>query len=514
MSKNKQSIILFFLFLYSIYCAITVGQSWDEGFHLQQGKITFNYLFSFGRIDKDIFYREFYSPIYWSIQYFLTNILPLKYQIESSHLINLVFSLGVVFGIGSLTKNLFNRDVGKIVFLILFFYPIFFGQMGFNPKDTILAFCHVWIFYLVLKYLKNQNKKYILKIAFLSAMGTGIQLFFLGSLLPIFIFIMCEVLFFKKIISMSFSKKKIIYDILKCFFAFYFLLILFWPDTHSNIFILPIKILLKTLSSSFYTGWPYNLVNGNYYISTEVTKLYFFINMIFKSPEYFLFTYILFIPFYFFSNNFFVNKFNFFNYKISLIIIILIYPTIILFFVPYPIYDGMRLFLWTLPYFCIIPGIVIYYCLSNLKIIKIRISFIILSLCFTYFLFNFFTVTPYHYTYLNIFNGKEELRFKKFENDYWGVTLKELVSKSNFNFTKTINISTCGISPQILKYYFKKKGFYNYKFVHPKNALYVVMTNRVTDGDNPINCFDKFKGLDISKVERNNLTLSVIRKIK
>ena len=86
--------------------------------------------------------------------------------------------------------------------------------------------------------------------------------------------------------------------------------------------------------------------------------------------------------------------------------------------------------------------------------------------------------------------------------------------QDDFNFNKTINISTCGISPQILKYYFKKKGFYNYKFVHPKNALYVVMTNRVTDGDNPINCFDKFKGLDISKVERNNLTLSVIRKIK
>mgnify|MGYP006117022183 CR=1 FL=1 len=143
MSKNKQSIILFFLFLYSIYCAITVGQSWDEGFHLQQGKITFNYLFSFGRIDKDIFYREFYSPIYWSIQYFLTNILPLKYQIESSHLINLVFSLGVVFGIGSLTKNLFNRDVGKIVFLILFFYPIFFGHMAVNGSDSVLLFCNI-----------------------------------------------------------------------------------------------------------------------------------------------------------------------------------------------------------------------------------------------------------------------------------------------------------------------------------------------------------------------------------
>ena len=34
---------------------------------------------------------------------------------------------------------------------------------------------------------------------------------------------------------------------------------------------------------------------------------------------------------------------------------------------PYPLYDGIRLFLWTLPYFCIIPGIVIYYLIENFK---------------------------------------------------------------------------------------------------------------------------------------------------
>jgi len=256
------------------------------------------------------------------------------------------------------------------------------------------------------------------------------------------------------------------------------------------------------------------LVNGNYYISTEITKLYIFINLIFKSPEYFLFAYILFIFFYFFSKNFFKKQYNFFEYKLSLLIIILIYPSIILFFIPYPIYDGMRLFLWTLPYFCIIPGVVIYYCINNLQLFKIKITFIVLCICCIYFLINFLKITPYQYTYLNIFNGNQETRFKKFENDYWGVTLKELVDKSDLKFNKTINISTCGISPQILKYYFKKKRFYNYKFVHPKDAHYVVMTNRVTENGNPINCFDKFQGVDISKVERNNLILSVFRKLK
>ena len=155
MSNKKQKILIFFLFLYSAYCALLIGQSWDENFHFSQGKITFNYLLSFGRIDKDIFYREFYSPIYWTLQYFLAQIFPAKYQIESSHLVNLIFSLSAIFALAKLSKELFNKEVSKIVFLILFFYPIFFGQMGFNPKDTILAFCHLWIFYSLLRYLKN-----------------------------------------------------------------------------------------------------------------------------------------------------------------------------------------------------------------------------------------------------------------------------------------------------------------------------------------------------------------------
>jgi len=513
MSKKKQIILLFFLFLFSSYCAVTIGQSWDEGFHFLQGKITFDYLFSFGRLDKDIFYREFYSPIYWSIQYFLTQIFPSKYQIESSHLVNLIFSLGAIFAIGNVSKELFNKKVSKIVFLVLFFYPVFFGQMGFNPKDTILTFCHVWIFYSILKYLKNQTNKYVANIGILAAMGTGIQLFFLGSLIPIFIFFICEIFIFKKIIYTNFDKKRFLYDLLKCFLIFYILLVLFWVDTHSNIFVLPFEILMKTLSADFYTGVPFNLINGNYYYSTEIPKLYLFINFIYKSPEYFLITYILFAFLFINSKDFFINKFELFNYKLLLLILILLYPNLILFFVPFPIYDGMRLFLWTLPYFCLIPGLTIYYLIDNLKFLKVKIIFVLLCLCFFYFFINFLIITPYQYTYLNIFNGKKENRYQKFENDYWGASLKELINKSNLDFNKTIKFATCGVNAKIAKYYFKKKGNHNFRFVSASDASYIIMTNRVTWNGNFITCFDNFKGTNISKVERNNLILSVIRKI-
>tara|TARA_B100001123_G_scaffold441322_2_gene582273 strand:- start:1846 stop:2364 length:519 start_codon:yes stop_codon:yes gene_type:complete len=172
----------------------------------------------------------------------------------------------------------------------------------------------------------------------------------------------------------------------------------------------------------------------------------------------------------------------------------------------------MRLFLWVVPYYCIIPGLAIYYIIENLnfKIHKIILPFLLIF--FAYHLFNFFIITPYQYTYLNILNGKTENRFKKFENDYWGVSIDELVKNANFETNEVIKISTCGISDGIPKQYFKKKLGLNYKFVEPDKANYIIMTNRVMKYEKT-NCFEKYKGDDIVAVKRNGLILSVIRKI-
>ena len=130
MIKKKDNILLFFLFLFSAYCALTIGQSWDESYQLSHGKVTIDYLFSFGEVDKKVYFREYYSSIYWSFQYLITKIFPSKYEVQISHLINLLFSLATIFGISKLCKIIFNDKVGKITFLVLFFYPIFFWTYG------------------------------------------------------------------------------------------------------------------------------------------------------------------------------------------------------------------------------------------------------------------------------------------------------------------------------------------------------------------------------------------------
>ena len=518
MNKKRNLTLFILLILFSTFCAISIGETWDEKYELLRGKVSLDYFFSLGKINTHILYREYNSPIYYTFLYFVTTIFPSIYQIEVSHMVNSFFSICTILGIRKTSKELFNQKVGDIAFLILFFYPVFFGHMAFNSKDTILAFSHVWIFYLILRYLKYQNNKvktnnYIFFIGLLAATATGIKFVFLGSLLPIILFLFLEIFYFKKIVCKKFILKKIFFDLIKCFFIFYIFLILFWIDVYPNIIQLPYDYINDTFSNINKLGWYYNLINGTYYISFEVPNTYLLINLLYKSPEYILLSYFLFIVIILTSGNFFKNEFKFFYYKLGLVLFILLFVNFVLLIIPYPIYDGMRLFLWVLPYFCIVPALTIYYFLENINSIKSKISLFILSLFFIYFLFNFFIITPYQYTYLNILNGKKEFRYKKFENDYWGGSIKELIKKSNFRKDKKITFSTCGVEIDIIKKYLKKAGYKKISFLSDDKADYIIMTNRTIEWNQKLtNCFEKYSGENVYKVERNGLILSVIRK--
>ena len=89
-------------------------------------------------------------------------------------------------------------------------------------------------------------------------------------------------------------------------------------------------------------------------------------------------------------------------------------------------------------------------------------------------------MTPYQYTYLNLFIGDKKHAYQKFENDYWGSSLKELIKRVNFEDDKIVSIATCGVNSQIVKKYLKRKKNINFKLVHPDQADFIIMTNRVT----------------------------------
>ena len=508
--------IFYILILFSIYCAVTIGFSWDEGFLINQGKITANYLLSLGFSDPEYYFRrEFYSPIYYSLRYFFVQAFPLKFHLEVGHLVNLFFSITAIVGIKKICEEFFNKDVGIIVFLILFFYPAFFGHMGFNSKDTIIAFCHVWIFYLAIKYLKSHKNSYIYYLSLLAAVGTGINLFFLGSLLPLIILFLLEIFYYKKFNSKEIKIQKFLIDFFKGFLIFYFFLVLFWIDTHPNIFILPFKFLYEWAFSDLWRGYHYILVNGNYYLYADIPKNYLFTNLVYRSPEYFLVTYIIFFGLFINYKSYFTKRFRFFNYKLSWIFSMIVYTFVLLYITPFSIYDGLRHVLWMLPYLCIAPALTIYFLIKNFKKTIVKFTSSILLIFTVFFVFNFLSITPYQYTYLNILNGSKKNNIKKFENDYWGASVKELVNKIDFDKNKKMKISTCGVSHEMPKYYLKKREFTNFEISGYENSDYIIITNRATmnlKNKKLLNCFDKHDGEEMFNVSRNGVILSSFRK--
>ena len=181
------------------------------------------------------------------------------------------------------------------------------------------------------------------------------------------------------------------------------------------------------------------------------------------------------IPILFFNRKLIKSKIKNFKTVILITFFLIIYPSLVLFLIPYPIYDGVRLFLWSAPYLVIIPSITTYIIFINkntfYQLIKIAFSFL-----FAFHIFNFLTITPYHYTFLNYFSGNKELRYKKFENDYWSTSLKELILSSELGDGR-ITFYSCGVNPEIAKMYMRQK-YKRSEFTNKTNATYIIMTNR------------------------------------
>ena len=194
-------------------------------------------------------------------------------------------------------------------------------------------------------------------------------------------------------------------------------------------------------------------------------------------------------------------------------------------FLPYRVYDGLRLFLHIMPYFNIIPGLVIYYLLINLNTITSKLLSITLTALFVYYIYIFISLTPYQYTYLNKLNGDFSASYNKFENDYLATSIKELIRKipNNTNIitnNKKIKISFCGAPHNLSRRELDKLKNFDYEVMdlYEGDFDHVIMTNRaLADRDedtlkNVKSCFEKIRGEDVIKVERNSLMLSTLRK--
>ena len=256
MKKNYINVFLYSLILFSIYCSLTIGLSWDELAVVEISKSRLKYLFSLGAVDyKSLWFSKFYPGTYGVTVMFFSQLFPKSYETDILHIFNSLIGISTIFGISKIAKELFNKKIGYIVFVISFFNPIFFGHMAMNERDLVIAFCNIWMTYSLLKYfkyyyIKKKRNNFVIILGLLLGLGLSCRISFIITLLPIFVFLTIDLLFIKKICKEKLLAKRFIKDILISVFIAYFILIIFWPEVYPNIFVLPFQFFNETLKKN------------------------------------------------------------------------------------------------------------------------------------------------------------------------------------------------------------------------------------------------------------------------
>jgi len=525
MSLNKISISLILLLLiFAIFCAINIGMSWDEPQNHWQGAIRADYLKSlnFGEFKfKAGGWSEVEPGLYDTFHFFIANLLLKIFPgklIGIKHLINLTFSFAALGGLFVLSKKIFNKEIAYLATLLCLLNPFFFGHISINPKDTISCFSLVWLSYYAYKYCINFDKKslkFLILASVFMGIGVGTRLPFFAVPIPVIIAALIFIIIsFKEKLGMVKIYKKVFFDfIIFCSITF-FLMVVAWPYVHSS----P-HILLKAFSS--YVLYPHGpvleIMNGNYYETAATPRSYFFNFFIFRFP---IFISILLISLAILvrtDKNFFISRFKNFINKIIIIFSIIFFPIIVHLIFQVKIYNGIRLFLFIIPFISLLIAISVYYILKNFKkSIYIKSLLSITAIFFLLFLQRFIFLTPYHYDYSNFVNIKFANTEKLYIHDYWTTSYKELMKLIKQNESlKNVNADYCGGDRFGLRFLAKKHSGGKVKIVPSTKAEYVIMIDTVSnDINNKSSCFTLHPGKDIVKVSRLGVTYSVLRKLE
>ena len=519
-------LFIFFFLFYGLWNALIIGGSWDEPFHHINGIHRLRYLISFGEYQNynylnNRFYPGLFDTLSGLFSFIINKFYPdfLKENFFNiKHLLNFIFASLSILGLYNFIKIFTkNKSLALVSCLLTLCNPFFFGHMGINPKDTIIFFSLIWFLYFFYKYILNKKDfKNLILFSFFLGFGCGIRISFFAIIFPILIFGFYFYMNKFKLNFLSTLRLKII-DITLCMVIVSFLTFLTWPHIQQGNFGLFIETLKNSITWS--AGPRLVIINGIFYETSNVSKIYFLSFLMHKMPIYQSLLFFLAIYLFSFKKDFFIKQVNQIKQYFSLNLIIILFSVFLTIIFSVKIYDGIRLFLFLIPFFCSIAALSVIYLIYNLKknyfnyiLISVFIFFTVLSLN------RFFIFSPYQYSYLNYTFFDLSLASNKYENDYWNTSWKELIKNvpdiingkkiSNYKF------ATCGGDKNVALHYLSKK-FKKINFTKPIDADFIIMTNRASFNKNDKrSCFDIYKGKDLFYVKRGNLILSKFTMLK
>ena len=551
-----------FLILFAWWTSLSIGLSSDEYFHHINGLKRYNFLTSLGE-DENFQFRnnEFYPGLYDTLSYAIGQIILIinkKFYANNidivMHSVNIFFSTLSILGLYLFSKKIFNKNIALISVLLTLLNPFFFGHMGMNSKDIVVFFSLIWFSYYFYLYCSENERliKNLLFASFFLGFGCGVRLTFLVVVFPV---IICGLIYLNYKYRSDYLNliKRLIPHIFITFFITIFFVVLCWPHIfkaiQSDNLLRFLSIIIKN-TINWNDGPKIGLLNGEYYEVFNTPKSYFVYFIFYRLPIYFSILLIFSYYLIFFKKLKIRDEIADFNNKFLIINSIAFFPILLVLILSANVYDNIRLFLFVIPFFCIVASFSINQLFKTFKDnTKNKIFVSIILILFSFSFYRFIILTPYQYTYVNYAYPSYEKTIDKFEQDYWGTSYKELVKKMKSEYSvkevQSFKIADCYGGDSTLLYYLNRnfgvKRLYNID-ERPLRATHIVLTNRsfLDVLNNPLigdlvdekgtmkvkdmekivrtpgvktTCFSHYEGEDQVVVSRDGAKFSSIRKL-
>ena len=533
--KNQKSYvlnttILFFLSLLFVvlFTFVDYGISWDENIQNMYGNAIIKYYLSGFKNDSFLNFPSInhYGGFFDSIVAILNRMHPFG-KMEARHLFTALTGILGIVGVYYLTRILAGKTAGLISAIMITLTPTYYGNMFMKPKDIPFAVGYVISVYCILLVINSFPKvpsKLVYWMGGFIGFAIGIRVggFLLIGYMGLGILIYSLLLLWIKKYTFNFLFQRSSVIVLKSLLISYMVLLLFWPYAQLNPIVNPFHSLFKM--SNFYRD-VYEIFEGNlihpsnggfprYYLLK-----YFSINLpelvlILGSFGLLFFVYRMYI-------NFKTQKYK---KSISLFIVTLSFglPLVFFFLKNPPVYNGSRHFVFLVPIFVCMGGIVLYEILHFLYY-KSKISFFIFILTMAVYTGNhlriLWQIHPYQYIYYNYFVGGLPGAFKKYEMDYWVVSYAELIKKlvlyvkqndAEYSPNKRYSVSFCA-DPLTISYYLPK----NFELTIGTKADFLIYSDyQDILASNYKDCKVPKGGKKILTVERFGVPLSYIKDLR
>ena len=445
--KSKESILIFIVlasfFIVQFNYINTAGTTYDAdglrfGSNIIIEKIKRISSFNFNFSDLPFSDVEYYGmlvilPAYIFAQLFkrffinptdlgFENIDGVIYYLMNFYLI--VYVVVCLYFIYKKVRNI-NPTTSLIFILILIMTPSFSGHSLFNLKDIpyALQFFLFSLFFseYIQNYLNNNYEKMNFKLGILLGLLLAVRL---NGIL--FAFLIISIGTIMLIISKNSNLNKFFTDMTVVLLIGFALLYLLTPSA----WISPIEWIENAIYQQFFLEWSGStLTNGEFIIATEMKWYYLLIWFFFKLPIFFHISVLLYI-----YVKFKKIKLNILS-DISAIFIISVF-LIFSIFKP-SVYDGIRQFLFLLPFFALFATdtFIKFFKYKNINLYMFLIPTIL------YFSFTQFGLGAYKYVYFNEFVDVEKVSIEcnnvdgcgNWPSDYWGFSGREVATYLNNN---------------------------------------------------------------------------------